>query len=256
MLGFDPVSLFAAGYLLAASPACPAPKNEPSVEVLFTQDQPDIITNLTSRQLAANTADFDRQALKGTDAAARYTADRRAQALQTIRQEGESFTGGYMTGALGAKYNLQFSAQRAYGNAAEECVYVDKVSLEIHYSPKIYVSADYKPYACANTIITAHEKNHIARDLLAISVSLPGIKKTLQEILKQQNGQGPYAADTALATGSQIIDSRVDGEMTRAAFNPLGLLRAQYQAVLDTPENYLRQSMLCPAWQWKAGGNK
>ena len=254
MPGFDPVSLFTAGYLLASSPACPAPADEPVVNVLFTQKEPEFITNLTSAQLERNTAESDRAALKGSDAAAHYTADRRAETLQVVRQEGQSFTGGYMTGGLSAKYDLEYATRPAFGEPPKNCVYVGKVSLEILYTPKIYVSANYREYACANAVITAHEKNHVARDLLAISVFLPQAKKTLQAILQHVNGQGPFMPGTALAEGSAAINGKIDSEMTKEVFDPLALLRAQYQAVLDTPASYLRQSMLCPAWQWKAGG--
>jgi hypothetical protein len=157
-----------------------------------------------------------------------------------------TFYNGLTQGKLYGTTEYQLSAQMVNGQA---CIYADKVTLSLNYDPTIYIAAEYVDRPCANQVVTAHENMHVERDLAAIQDFIDRARPSMQEFLDGLGGQGPYPSDQANDGAAQLRDL-IQGDVEQAILPGLQLIRQQYQAGLDTPENYKAQAAMCPAADW------
>lgn len=251
-MGFDPVSVMAAGYILASMEACPA-QDAPGIDVQFQQTQPVIIESYNAAQLTGTQQAYQTMAAASDNPLAQYVARDQQVQEQKLSVEGAWFTGGYTMGKLSSQYLISYKIMtRTNGMESSACVYVDKVTLTLMYNPEIYIASEWRGRPCAHHVITAHEHNHVSRDLWAISQFLPRAKILMTTYLSQLGPEGPLDASQTQA-GADALQEKITEKLTTAIFPPLEVLRAQLQRDIDTAENYQRESALCPAEDWQIG---
>lgn len=252
-MGFDPVSMMAAGYILAAVEACPAPQDAPTIDVQFQQAEPVIDETHTAAELTGSQQAFQTMAAASDNPLSQYVARDQQVQEQKLSVEGAWFTGGYTQGKLASQYLISYKVMtRTEGAASSACVYVDKVVLTFMYNPEIYIASEWASHPCAHQVINAHEHNHVSRDLWAISQFLPRAKILMTTYLSQLDAEGPLEADQTQA-GADALQAKITDKLATALFPPLEVLRAQLQHDIDTAENYQRESALCPAEDWQIG---
>ncbi|TAL30752.1 MAG: hypothetical protein EPN97_11750 [Alphaproteobacteria bacterium] len=252
MMGFDPVSMMAAGYILAAVEGCPA-QDAPTFDVQVQDAPPVIDESHSSAELTASQQAFQVAAANSENPLSQYVARDQQMQEQKLSVEGAWFTGGYTMGRLGSQYMISYKVlTRNDGATQTACVYIDKVTLAMKYNPEIYIASEWSQRPCAHQVINAHEHNHVSRDLWAISQFLPRAKILMTNYLSQLGGEGPMDA-SQVQVGADALAQKVTEEITTALFPPLEVLRAQLQRDIDTAENYQRESTLCPAEEWRVG---
>jgi hypothetical protein len=248
MLGFDPLSLATAGFLLVSSSGCPAPAQNPAFALQIEQLPVTLNQSLSAGQITQLKLSADHEAVTSGDAMAAESANRDAAVRQAVSTEGISFYNGLTQGQLSGTVESQVVIQ-PLGDGQQSCLYAEKVTLALTYDPTVYVAAEYATRPCANQVVTAHENTHVERDLAAIADFTPRAKLSMQEFLDGLGGQGPYA-QSEVQDGMLKMRDTIQGDIDNAILPGLSLLRTQYQQGLDTPENYKRQSALCPAEDW------
>ncbi|MEZ0225190.1 MAG: hypothetical protein ACAH83_11595 [Alphaproteobacteria bacterium] len=252
MMGFDPVSMMAAGYILAAVEGCPA-QEAPGFEIQFQEAPPTIDESRTSAELTASQQAFQVAAANSDNPLSQYVARDQQLQEQKLSVEGAWFTGGYTQGRLASQYMISYKVlNRIEGGTQSACVYIDKVVLSLSYNPEIYIASEWSSHPCAHHVINAHEHNHVSRDLWAISQFLPRARLLMTNYLSQLGGEGPLEADQTQA-GADALEAKVTEKITTALFPPLEVLRAQLQHDIDTAENYKREEAQCPPEDWQIG---
>lgn len=248
MLGFDPLSLATAGFMLVSSTGCPATAQNPAFELKIDQLPVTLNQSLSAGQITQLKLSSDRDALASGDAAVAASANRDAAVRQAVSTEGVSFYNGLTQGQLSGTVESRILIQ-PIGDGQQSCLYADTVTLALTYDPTVFVAAEYATRPCANQVVTAHENTHVQRDLAAIADFTPRAKQSMQEFLNGLGGQGPYAQNE-VQDGMLKMRDTIQGDIDNAILPGLSMLRTQYQQGLDTPENYKRQSELCPAEDW------
>jgi hypothetical protein len=128
----------------------------------------------------------------------------------------------------------------------EECLYIDKAVFEITYTPTVYVSSEITDMKCSYETTRAHEQTHVTIDYKVMQDYLPSIRRDMQVYLNTfgYKGFGPYAAKHSEQWRDRLA------EQVNAATKPMlqRLIdeRRKNQGVIDTQENYRRESDKCP----------
>ncbi|TAL30753.1 MAG: hypothetical protein EPN97_11755 [Alphaproteobacteria bacterium] len=255
MMGFDPVSMMAAGYILAAAEGCPA-IDPPVLNLQLEQNPPLTYEDQSIVDISRDQVNSQVQGLVSDNPVARMTALAQVTEQQKLSVEGASwFTGGYMQGNLTSKGAISFKVvpQGVTDGTQVACVYVDKVDLTLVFNPEVHIAAEWASRPCAHQVVTAHENSHVLRDLYAISQFMPRAKIAMADFLNGMSGEGPMPADQT-QPGADALSQQISGLIVNSIYPPLEILRAQYQAEIDNDENYRREWALCPAEDWHIEG--
>lgn len=236
MLGFDPLTLSAA-YILASMSASQCPTQGPvDVEVQFVQRDNPIITNMTSAQLT-------QREMNNPNA--------------TMATDGKWMVGGVtvVNPDSGLKDDLQFGFQATTEiRTGAACFAVNKVIYTITYSPDVYIASDFLNMGCRYSATLMHEKRHVNTDIRILTDYVPEMRKAIQAVADSLGPQGPYAV------GDLEVQKQRVGQELAASLKPqweqLLTLRRQKQAEIDTVQNYLRDTALCPGQFPKFDGSK
>lgn len=106
----------------------------------------------------------------------------------------ETHLNGAMSGSIQFETLVKYLSY-PYENG-ETCVYVDGVSVKIHFDPAIYVVREYPKGSCNHKAVLEHEKKHLKVNQLVINKYAERISKTLAFVMRKYgNVFGPYPED-------------------------------------------------------------
>jgi len=226
MIGFDPISLFSGAYMLVAATggACPA-QGPVDVDVRLAQADNAYVNNLSAQQLTKT-----------------YMTDPDS----TLSTDGKWMVSGVtVVSGDGLKSNIkaEFKTQTNYTNDTT-CFSVSKVEYEIQYSPTIYIASDYKNMGCRYSATLAHEKRHVAQDVRTFTDYVPVFTSQIKSYVEAMPAQGPYG-NGDIPTAQHAVLKQISDAMT-PTWEQLLTVRRQRQAQIDTLQNYMRDTALCP----------
>lgn len=218
----DLPAVAAALVLVAAPAACPSSAPPVEVDVSIVHNQQPIVTDKTSQQL---TAEF------------RYDPD------ATSSTDGLWMVGGLNQSVIGGSYKVQYE-QRVNPQTGGVCVAPHKVQFDIVYTNTIYIAQDFKSMGCRYSATMAHEKRHVNADLRVLDKHLSAIRDALHRAASKIGVRGPFSGEQLAEVRrdmTELIAAGADKAMTDMRED-----RRKRQADIDTHENYLRDTALCP----------
>jgi hypothetical protein len=134
------------------------------------------------------------------------------------------------------------------------CFTVNKIVYTINYAPSVYVASDFRTMGCRASAIEAHELRHVDTDVQTITDYVPVMKTAIENYAATLHPQGPMPGSD-VAAQKQRMASEI-GHSVDAQWQELLGLRRQRQATIDTMQNYLRDTALCPGQFPKFDGTR
>ena len=222
MFGFETAATaLSTLYMVAGLAACPSPQKV-DVDVKLVVKESPYITNVTATQMTQM-----------------FQADPDA----TTSTDGKWMTVGLTKSNLSGQFSANFYSH-TNTKTKEACLAVDKVDYVITYTPLVYVASDYKKLGCSYSVTLAHEKRHVNTDKRVIDQFIPDMKNEIQRLVKKMPAQGPYPAAQVQAQQQRIL-AEVSA-VTQPYMDQLIAKRRVEQAKIDTIENYMKETSLCP----------
>lgn len=214
--------LFSKAFTLAALTVCPV-MDAPRVEALFAADKPFYSEHQSSAALKTH-----------------MSKDRES----TLATDNRSTVFGVTTSVTSDRFRVSFKTLT--DENGDECLYVEKATFWITYSPAIFVSSDILDLPCSLQVAQAHERQHVAIDIAAIREYLPHIKMDMLSYLRSlgYQGFGPFSKKESEKRQQELTDKIVAA--SAPMIEKLKEARRKRQGVIDTPENYRRESAKCP----------
>ena len=235
MIGFDPLSLSTA-YILASLSAAQCPAQGPvAVDVQFVRKDTPAVTNVTSAELTKHMNDPN----------------------STMATDGKWMVGGVTVIAPGVnlKDNLNAGFQATVEvRTGAACFTVAKVTYTIEYDPAVFIASDFLNLGCRYSATLMHEKRHVDTDVKLLTDYIPEFRKALENIAPTIGPQGPYAVGDVDNQKRRVIQQI--GAATGPVWTQFWATRRVKQAEIDTIQNYMRDTALCPGQFPKFDGSK
>ncbi len=162
------------------------------------------------------------------------------------KSHNEIFTvGGLHLSELAPQYTVSFELSN--GAPGQYCVGIIAVRVSIEYAPRIMIASEWQPGMCRYKVILDHEMRHVNTDIIAFNEFLPKIRLALEEAVRKlpQRGPMPYAS-VEKAKGILVDAVR---EKLVAEIDEFQKIRFARQQMIDTRQQYLMESRICPRGQ-------
>lgn len=155
----------------------------------------------------------------------------------------ETHIGGLMSGEVMVQHRVEFMQER-YQHVDAGCLYIDKIDVNIHINPTIYVASDYPRGSCKHNAIIEHEKKHIQIDRVIVNKYAERIGRALEKILNNSGSSyGPYRMSDLPAAQKQV-QSSIDTAVRREN-DLMNEERKAKQQQIDTVDEYNRVEAVC-----------
>ena len=225
LFGIDTALLAVKAFTLTALTFCPV-KPPPQVDVFFTAEKPYWNTSYGSTALR-NSMQADKESTVQTD--------KREKLL------------GVTTSKIDSKFEVNFHALT--DRSGNQCLYVNRATFIISYYPAIFIAKEVKGLTCKEKVVHDHENQHVAIDLKTIQEYLPRIKMDMLLYLQTlgYQGFGPYNQSESLANRERLLKQIMAASLPMV--EKLRESRRQRQGIIDTSDNYMRESEKCPEEQ-------
>jgi hypothetical protein len=139
-------------------------------------------------------------------------------------------------------YNVEYrTLQDRNGNT---CLNVSRVRIILQYQPTIFIAKELEGHECHFRMVKLHEERHVATDLKTFNEFIPKIKMDILWYLRSLGPQGPFPAQD-VPQQMRDITARI-AAAAKPMVKKLYGMRRQRQGMIDTDENYRRESALCP----------
>lgn len=221
MFGIDVLTLGSLAVLSAASPQkCELPQS-PRIVVTPRTDDIKYHMNMSSAQLSRKKSDTVSPYAAGTD----------------------STTGGLRVDKPKISMDIRWkiSQNKRTGKA---CIWYDRIDIDIHLRPEIYIAQDFSYSPCKEAIIE-HELKHVTVDRKVMNKYAREIGNALRQAVDRVGAIGPYDASAVEATQTKM------GEYIQATVNSFqGRLNSEMDArqqKVDSLQEYERISKICHA---------
>lgn len=156
----------------------------------------------------------------------------------------ETHIEGLAKGSIGLTGRYEFGT-RTYPALNVSCLFVNKVRIEIHLEPTIYIAREYKKGTCHYNAVMEHERKHVAVDRYIVNKYTKILVKAVNNTLKHIGyAHGPFNA-AQIPSVQQKIDTVVSSVIGQYSEN-MSTERNKLQAKIDTLEEYERVSKKCP----------
>lgn len=166
--------------------------------------------------------------------------------VDTINPYGEevqSHVGGLMSGEVSISENMRFATE-SYPMINAGCLYIDRVNVELHINPTIFIARDYPKGGCMYNAVMEHEKKHIAVDREIVNKYSTLIINSLNTSLKQVGyAQGPFSLQQ-MPSVQEKMKQTVHGVIKLYSAKMSEERRARQQKV-DSIQEYDRVSNMC-----------
>ncbi|MFH1157666.1 MAG: hypothetical protein V1721_02085 [Pseudomonadota bacterium] len=217
-----PPVFFSKALTLVTLTVCPV-KDAPRVEVLFGADK-SFYTEQHSSATLKESLQQDKES--------------------TLTTEKGSTVFGVATSLTTGLFHVSFNTLT--DQSGNQCLYIDKATLAITYSPAVFVSSDILDLACTYQTTQEHEWQHISIDLAAMQEYIPHIKMDMLLYLRDlgYQGFGPYRQYETPKHVKELTH-QLD-KASEPMVENLREVRRERQRSIDTLENYKRESEKCP----------
>lgn len=159
------------------------------------------------------------------------------------RSQNEIFTvGGLHLSQLAPQYLVTFELSEVGRDRV--CIYPIAVRITIEYAPRVMVASEHKPGSCRYKSILDHEMRHVNTDIIAFNEFLPGIRKSVEESVRKLTQIGPMP-HTSIEKAKGILVDAVRATLERQ-IDEFQKIRFVRQQMIDTRQQYLMESRLCP----------
>jgi hypothetical protein len=197
------------------------PQAAPAVKVHFQQHPAQVTNNLTHQQLGT----FNVQ-------------------TQFSHGHNEIFiTGGITESNIKTDFGVNFQMLQMPFNGPA-CVWVKDIDVTITYAPVVHIASEYKQGTCRFESTWQHELKHVNTDIITLRDSAPMIEAATQNAAAALGVIGPIKAEEIKPAQDRIVQQV--GQAVKAAFDRTEQTRLQRQQTIDTREEYMRLSKLCP----------
>ncbi len=155
----------------------------------------------------------------------------------------EIFTvGGLTVSHIDPAYRILFNTTSTEDGMV--CVSLAQVGIAVSYAPLIYISSETKAGSCRYKATLQHEVRHVNTDIITFNEYLPQMTAAVQAALDHMPPIPPVPAENAVDVQNRMMD------LVRAALgqktDELEHVRAARQQMIDTRQEYLRGTALCP----------
>lgn len=227
IFGADISGALAAAVMLVSAPAGLCPSAAPvKVSVHFEHKQNPVEKKVTSQALTAQM----RQVENAPDSANAFAT------------EAHWMVGGLNSSNLRTGYQMPYL--RRDSKDGMSCIMPQAFNYTITYENTIYIAEDFRLMGCRYSATMAHEKRHEKTDLKILEDHADAVRKALEKAVSglrpigpipTQNVEAEYARRAAeLAAYIQPLHAQMMDE------------RRKKHAVIDSYENYMRDTALCP----------
>lgn len=152
-------------------------------------------------------------------------------------------TGGLTRGEITTSWNTSFS-KLLDESSGLSCLWLKSVDLTLSYTPTVYIASEHRPGSCRYNVIMEHEVRHVNTDIMTLNEYLPLIQQNLQYAVNTLGVHGPYL-DMQMQSIQQNMRDVISGRL-RDTLLEMDSLRRQRQQLIDTRQEYMRLSRLCP----------
>lgn len=210
----------AKNYLLVAALACPAVKT-PDVVISFN-NQPPVYSN-----------DMGRAQLGGfrSDTVFSHSAD-------------EVFTtGGITEGKVTTKFSVGYKTL-TNTLSSDSCLWANDVKIEVTYAPIVHIAHEFTPGSCMYNETYRHEMRHVNTDIATVNEYIPRLKAAVAGAVGVLGQPYPFPSRDMQKQQARItgrIETAVGAVMT-----DFDRQRQARQQLIDTRQEYLRLSRICP----------
>lgn len=160
------------------------------------------------------------------------------------RHSNEVFiTGGLTRGQVTTAWETSF-AKMLDERSGVACLWLKSVNLTLTYTPNVYIASEHRPGSCRYDVIMEHEIRHVNTDIMTLNEYLPLIQQNLQYAVDTLGVRGPYH-DTQMSRIQQDMQDVISGRL-RDTLAEMDAVRRKRQQMIDTRQEYMRLSGLCP----------
>lgn len=126
------------------------------------------------------------------------------------------------------------------------CFYPSKIEISIWYDPIVYLAKSLKIGSCRFNVTVRHEQTHLDLAHHALYLFAKSLKNAIPDILEQVK---PIVKDKKNADSSQIVQNMTEAYQSKVKvfFEEFKQRQQKYNAVIDTAQNYIEESKLCPS---------
>lgn len=160
-------------------------------------------------------------------------------------------TGGLTRGAVTTSWETSF-AKLLDERSGVACLWLKSVNLTLTYTPNVYIASEHAPGSCRYGVIMEHEIRHVNTDIMTLNEYLPLIRQNLQYAVDTLGVRGPYH-DVQMRRIQQDMQDVISGRL-RDTLAEMDVVRRKRQQLIDTRQEYMRLSGLCP--NERTGGSR
>lgn len=124
------------------------------------------------------------------------------------------------------------------------CLWPKSIRLVIEYKPLIYIASEHRPGSCRYDVIMEHEIRHVNTDIMTLNDFLPQIQARVQYAIDRLGVRGPF--DDSQSTRIRDEMQEVISSRLRDTLSEMDAVRRTRQQMIDTRQEYMRLSKLCP----------
>ena len=154
----------------------------------------------------------------------------------------------FITGGI-TRGQIQTASDTSFAKLWEEgsniaCLWPKAIRVTIEYKPLVYIASEHKPGSCRYDVIMEHEIRHVNTDIMTLNDFLPQIQANVQYAIDSLGVKGPFddrQSDAVRTDMQAVISSRL-----RDTLDEMDAVRRTRQQMIDTRQEYMRLSKLCP----------
>lgn len=154
----------------------------------------------------------------------------------------------FITGGI-TRGHIQTSSDTSFAKLWEEgtnvsCLWPKAIRLIIEYKPLVYIASEHQPGSCRYDVIMEHEIRHVNTDIMTLNDFLPQLQANVQYAVDSLGVRGPFddrQSDAVRNEMQEVISSRL-----RDTLSEMDAVRRTRQQMIDTRQEYMRLSKLCP----------
>ena len=152
-------------------------------------------------------------------------------------------TGGLTRGQITTSWETSF-AKMLDERSGIACIWLKDIHLTLSYMPNVYIASEHRPGSCRYDVIMEHEIRHVNTDIMTLNEYLPRIQQNVQYAVDTLGVRGPFH-DAQTDRIRQDMQDVVSGRL-RDTLAEMDAVRRQRQQLIDTRQEYMRLSNLCP----------
>ncbi len=152
-------------------------------------------------------------------------------------------TGGITESDIQASFDLNFNLI-TNTFSRDTCLSLATVNILVKYTPTVHIAKNYAPNSCRYKTTWEHEMRHVGADVITLEEYVPYYKKLMEYTVSGFRTIGPLNPEQNEKTQKEIT-AHLQQTLEQATAQ-MDKARIQRQQSIDTREEYMRLSNLCP----------